>query len=154
MNYPSAAIAHSWTCSSCGTVKDPVNEFDPSWRFVSDYWQHKCPDIPPQCGHFMARPNGEVVDHYLWQVDGGNTWWVIAADESDALALVIEMEELGGHLVVQDEWDPEGWPTPKKLTYDEAGHVRIYDEMHDMKLSLMMEFTINPKRRAVGCSEY
>jgi hypothetical protein len=109
--------------------------------------------VHPQVGHFPAEPVGEQVEHGLWEVDEGATWWVIAADENDALALTILFAELAGEDVVE-LWNEEGWPEPERLTVAQAAKRTVYDEMHDTRLTMLVDFQLDPSRRLVACSEY
>lgn len=45
------------TCTACGATlgsSDP----DASWRWNGENWEHKCPGIDLQCGHFSAKTKG------------------------------------------------------------------------------------------------
>jgi len=35
----------------CDRCNAPCEPFDPAWRYCDGIWQHKCPDLNPQCGH-------------------------------------------------------------------------------------------------------
>ncbi len=44
----------SWSHNGCG-------EFDPTWRWAGDHWQHRCRDVYPLVGHWdMTRDNKEA----------------------------------------------------------------------------------------------
>lgn len=38
-------------CSCCGA---PVDAMDPSWRFAGNEYEHRCPGVDAQAGHFPA----------------------------------------------------------------------------------------------------
>lgn len=151
MTYLSTIVADGWRCTACGAeIENP--RLDSSWRWCGE-WQHRCEGVHPQAGHFPTEPVGEQVEHGLWEVDEGATWWVIAADEQDALALTIYYAELAGEEVVE-LWNEEGWPEPERLTAAQAAERTVYDEMHDTRLTMLVDFQLDPSRRLVACSEY
>lgn len=49
------AAAKGMRCSCCKTPV-PLDLRDASWRWGGSSWEHKCPDIPAQCGHFPVEP--------------------------------------------------------------------------------------------------
>ncbi len=50
------AVGH--VCSNCGALVDVMN---PSWRWTGNGYEHKCPGVDAQAGHFPAekRVKGE-----------------------------------------------------------------------------------------------
>ena len=48
---------HWLVCSQCG-VRVGNGPFG-CWRFNGEHWEHKCPGIDPQCGHFAAITSDE-----------------------------------------------------------------------------------------------
>ena len=154
--YPVQPVAERWRCIACGAEIPPSGiRADFAWRWNGTQWEHHCNHVHPQAGHFPAEPIGEVADHYIWEVDAGNVYWCIAADENDALALVIEAESLSnGYCPVAEHWSDDGWPEPERVDYERANKVTIYDERDDTKISTMVLFALDGTRRILGCSEW
>lgn len=50
---PDDPICPDIKCSACGVHLDEYAP-DVAWRWTGDTWEHKCPDVDPQCGHFQA----------------------------------------------------------------------------------------------------
>lgn len=43
----------SWICLGCNAVMPEAA--GPSWRWTGEIWQHRCPGMHPQTGHFDAK---------------------------------------------------------------------------------------------------
>jgi protein gp37 len=94
-------------CTCCGAALD----MDPSWRWAGDQWEHKCPDIDPNAGHFDASPQRSISLAIIGDESGPDRR---QANPHHAALLIDELTRLSVRTWVK-QWSSGGGIAPDPL---------------------------------------
>lgn len=81
-------------------------------------------------------------------------WWVLAEDENDALALVIDIEERAGMNIVEDDWNDTGWPEVSQMKFKDLDNFFVWRDDLNETISMLVDVAQNFTRRVISCSEF